>query len=288
MYPVSQAFNDQMKTQGRQTYGKIQIDYTDPFLDQAIDVQANEQANVSYPKQTADNISEPIGKIAALDGAWELDGTWCLAPGTDEADAKQMGWWGEQLSGADGSFLEPYPTLTVNFLSRPIQSLKVVGDSARGEYPVDFSINLYDASGAILYTETVVGNTTVEWSKALDNSINAVVKMDLIITKWSHANRQAKILEFFTSIQEVYEGEDILSIHLLEERDVAQGSLPIGNISANEIYIKLDNQSRKFDAENKQSPLYQVVKPNRRIKAWLGAEIPATWQDYAGKKWSDL
>lgn len=270
MYQVTQDFLNKVKANERRIYAKCQIDYTDPFLDQSIQCTANEQANVSYPAQTADAVTEPVGKIASLDGTWVLGEDWVLAPGADEIETKQMGWWGSQLAGADGSFVTPYPTLTVTFFSRPITQLKVVGDSKRDEYPVDFDINLYDTNGTILYTETVTDNTQITWQKTLDNPITQITKMDLVVKKWSHAGRQAKILEFFTSIQETYEGDDILLIHLLEEREVSQGSLPVGNISSNEIDIRLNNASRKFDAGNKQSSLYQLLKQNRRIKAWLG------------------
>lgn len=271
MYQVSNEFNEKMKALNRKVYAKVQIDYTDPFLDQSIQVEGNENANVSYPKQTADNIQEPIGKIASLDGTWVLGGDYVLAPGVDEIETHQMGWWGEQLAQEDGSFVEPYPTLTATFFSRPIHSLKVVGDSARQEWPVDFIINLYDENNNLLYTETVTGNTEIEWSKSIE-PITQVTKMELVITKWSHPGRQVKILEFFTSIQEVYEGDDILLVHLLEEREVSQGSLPVGNISSNEIDIRLFNRNRKFDAGNKNSPLYETLKANRRIKAWIGTE----------------
>lgn len=259
-----------MRADERRIHARIEIDYTDPFLDQSIQVQASEQANVSYPKQTADAVSEPFAKIASLDGSWVLDGTYALAPAPDETDRYQMGWWGSQLAQTDGTFVQPYPTLTVTHFARPIHSLRVVGDSKWGEYPVDFKIELFGPDGTLLYTENVVGNTEVAWSKTLASPVLDVVKQVLTITKWSHAGRQVKILEFFTSIQEVYEGDDILLIHLLEEREVSQGSLPVGNISANEIDIRLNNSTRKFDAGNKQSPLYQLLKQNRRIKAWLG------------------
>lgn len=272
MYPVTQDYLSEIKATERRVYAKCQIDYTDPFLDQSISVAASEQANISIPAQTADTVTEPVGKIAALDGAWVLDGTWCLAPGPDEAKTKQMGWWGSQLSGADGSFTAPYPTLTVTFFSRPITQLKVVGDSKRGEYPVDFVIKLYGSGDVLKYTETVTGNTQVNWSKILTNPVTEVVKMTLEISKWSHPSRQVKILEFFTSIQETYEGDDVLLINLLEEREVSQGSLPVGNISANEIDVRLNNVTRKFDAGNTASPLYQLLKQNRRIKAWLGMD----------------
>lgn len=272
MYEVSTEFYEEIKAQTRRIYGKVQIDYTDPFLDQSIGVAANDEANISFPSQTADNIQESIGKIASLDGSWVLDGSYVLAPTPDEAASQQMGWWGSQLAGAGGVLITPYPTLIVTFLSRPITKLKVVGDSARSEHPVDFTIKLYGAADVLLHTETVTANSVVFWNKTLNNAITQVVKMVLEITKWSHEGRQCKIIEFFTSIQEVYEGDDIMVINLLEEREVSQGSLPVGNIAANEIDIRLYNANRKFDAGNIQSPLYQTLKQNRRIKAWIGVD----------------
>ncbi len=288
MYPVSTEFMEKMKSDRRRVLAKVTIDYTDPFLDQSIEVQASEQANVSYPAQTADAVSDPFAKIASLDGSWVLDGTFALAPDPDEAETHQMGWWGSQLSQADGTFVQPYPTLTVTHFARPIHSLKVVGDSKRGEYPVDFRIDLYGPDNTLLYTENVSGNTEVAWSKTLASPVLDVTKQVLTITKWSHSGRQVKILEFFTSIQETYEGDDILLIHLLEEREVSQGSLSVGNISANEIDIRLNNESRKFDAGNTQSPLYQLLKQNRRIRAWLGVEVEGVWAVFGDRTWNEV
>ncbi len=272
MYPVSTVFKNAIKAKERRVYGKVQIDYTSPFLDQSIEITANEVANVSYPEQTADGIKEPFDKIASLDGSWVLDGTYTLAPTEEDAEKKQMGWWGSQISGTGGAFTTPYPKLTTTFLPRAVTNLQVIGDGKREEWPVDFSINIYDGANTLLYTEAVTGNTEIEWKKTLDTAVTQAEKITLEITKWSHAGRQVKILEFLTSIQEIYEGDDILMIHLLEEREVSQGSLPIGNISANEIDIRLDNSTRKFDAGNIASPLYQMLKANRRIRAWLGVK----------------
>ena len=289
MYPVSREFQEKIKQQfDRRTFGKIQIDYTSPFLDQSIAVTANENANVSYPAQTADAITEPFAKIASLDGIWVLDDSFALAPGPEEANTHQMGWWGSQLSQVDGTFVQPYPTLTVAHFARPIHSLRVVGDSIRDEHPVDFRIDLYSSDDTLLYTENISNNTEMVWSKMLPSPVLGVAKQVLTIMKWNRPGRQAKILEFLTSIQETYEDDDIISIHLLEEREVSQGSLPVGTISANEIEIKLNNETRKFDAGNKQSPLYQTLRVNRRIKAWLGTEIERTWKDFLNKTWGEL
>ena len=62
----------------------------------------------------------------------------------------------------------------------------------------------------------------------------------------------------------------------------------MGNISANEIDIRLNNETRKFDAGNKQSSLYQLLKPNMRIRAWLGVEWEDVWIVFKDKTWNEV
>ena len=287
MYPVTTDFIDKMKADRRRVLARVEVDYTDPFLDQSIEIEASEQANVSYPQQTADSVDTATHKWASLDGSWVLDGTYHLAPAEDQLTQQQFGWWGAQLAGVGGAFAAPYPALTVTHLPRPIRQLKVVGDTAREEYPVDFSIRLYGPDDTLLKTETVTGNDQVSWSKTLDPQVLDVAKQVLEITKWSHAERQAKIIEFFTSIRETYETGDLVNLRLLEEREASQGSLPVGNISSNEITLALNNEDKKFDVDNEQSPLKNLLKPNRRIQVWLGAEIEKTWGTIKTKTWGE-
>jgi hypothetical protein len=162
-----------------------------------------------------------------------------------------------------------HPCLTVEFSARVVSALKVVGDLMRKEYPVDFNVYLYDSSGNLLYTEAVTGNTGITWEKNIGQT-SGVKKIVLELTRWSHEGRQAKILEFFSRLVETYEGNDLHSLSLLEERDVSNGSLPIGNISSNELDLSIYNRERKFDAGNSDSKLYQMIKPNRKVIAWLG------------------
>jgi len=263
-----------MKADRRHVLARVLVDYTDPFLDQSLEVAVNEQANISYPQQTADSVDTATHKWAALDGSWDITtGEYHLAPPPEKLAQYQFGWWGSQLAGTGGVFATPYPALTVTHLPRPIHTLRVVGDTARVEYPVDFEIKLYGPDDTLLKTETVTGNDQVSWSKTLDSHVVDVAKQVLTITKWSHEGRQAKIIEFFTSIREVYETGDLVSIRLLEEREASQGSLPVGNISSNEITLALNNENKKFDVDNEQSPLKNLLKPNRRIQVWLGISL---------------
>lgn len=273
-YPVTPEFNKQMAANERKVYGKVIIDYTDPFLDQSIEATVNEHANVSYPSQTADSVTEPFAKIASLDGSCNLDGTYHLAPrDAEEATTHQMGWWGKQVAGAGGTFSAPYPALTVTHQPRPVHTLKVIGDAKRGEWPGDFEIRLYAQDDTLLRTESVTGNAQVAWSMTLPAPILDVARQVLTITRWSHAGRQAKVLEFFTSIQEEYLSGDLVRFNLIEEREVGQGSVPIGNISANEVSLALSNRTRKFDIENEQSPLKGLLKVNRKVRLWIGADV---------------
>ena len=171
MYAVSQEFMDAMKADLRHVIAKAQIDYTDPFIDQSITVTPSEDAYVSYPQQTADAVDATTYKWACLDGSFVLDGTCHPAPTPNQLTRYQFGWWGTQFAGGGGLFAAPYPALTVTHVPRPVRTLKVVGDSIRGEYPVDFTIQLYDQNDALLYTETVTGNTGIKWSKALNPAL---------------------------------------------------------------------------------------------------------------------
>jgi len=289
VYPVTQDFLDKMKADRRHIEARVVIDYTDPFIDQSIEIEASEQANVSYPQQSADSVDQTTRKYACLDGTWDLtSGEYHLAPSADQLTQQQFGWWGAQFADQDGYFAEPYPTLTVTHLPRPIRQLKVVGDTAREEYPVDFTIKLYAQDDTLLKTETVTGNDQVSWQKALEPEVLDVAKQELVITRWSLPGTCAKIVEFFTSIREVYETGDLVSLRLLEEREASQGSLPVGNISANEVTIVLNNEDKKFDIYNEQSPLKNLLKPNRRIQVWIGADIEIRWEQLAGKTWGEL
>jgi hypothetical protein len=290
MYPVTTEFQTKITDpKNRRVFPKIQIDYTDINLDESIVVSANEEANVSYPEQIADNVRQPVGKILSLDGSCSFDGTYVFAPTDDEEYLKQMGWWGDTLAGVGGVFSVPYPTVTMEFNSRPILRITVIGDDARDEYPKDFNVYLYDETDTLVYTHNVTNNTEIQYVENLDPVVTDVAKMVLEITKWSHANRQVKIYELYTAIRETYEWEEVISLDLLEEREVSGTGLPIGSISNNELTIKLDNSSRKFDAGNTASPLYELVKPNRRVQAWLGIQKDDLDFEYVplGTFWTD-
>jgi hypothetical protein len=281
MIAVSAEFSTAVKSSPRRWVPRLQIVWTDPFIDPTISVTDSQRNYTSYKEQVADLKTLPAYKWFHLDGICKFDGQTHIAPGADTKDQFQMGWWGSNPCNASAEWAAgSYPDITVAFAVRPVQSLVVVGDSQYGEYPVDFDIQIRDTGLNLLYTEAVTGNTLLSWSANIaDEGINDACYMTLIIKKWSHPSRVVKILEFYTSIVEVYEGDEIVSMNLLEEREIADGALPVGNISANELDISLQNIKiggipDPFSYENTASHLKNLLKNNRTITAWIGLVLP--------------
>jgi hypothetical protein len=273
VYNVSSDFNDAFAASHRKILAKVTISYSDPDIDPSLEVVTSESARITQTMQIADVNEDTIKKYASLDGSWILNGLYFLCPETaEQAISNQMGWWGSSVSGAGGSFSVPYPSVTISFSVRNIKSFIVCGDGKRMEHPVDFVVEFYSGV-TLLHTCNITANTQI--SRVFDiNKVENVDKMILTITKWSHVGRQVKIVEFFPIITETYYGDDLLLVHLLEEREFSTGSLPIGNISANEITVRVVNEDNKFDSGNIESPVYNLVRPNRRIKSWIGIELP--------------
>lgn len=272
MIPVSNEFLNAINAPARQIRGRVVVEYTDPFFDPALIISVNETVNPAFTNQVFNGITEPERKWASADGFSFADGSFSPAPST--IGEAEMGIWGMQIAGVEGLFSAPFPTITVEIVPRPVHSLRVAGDNKRGEFPVDFTLSLLGANDVVLLSRNIIGNTLVDWTENIV-SVQEVRKIALEVRRWSHSGRTMKIIEIYTAIQETYEGDSIISLNLLEERELSHDSLPIGNISSNEIRIRLNNFDRRFDAGNTQSHLYGLLRQNRRIRAWIGA----FWED---------
>lgn len=253
----------QMDAPMRQTFARVTITYSSPFLDANITVTASNTAYSTSPQQTADSITNTPYKWLQL-GQNVLDGTFHPLSGS-------VGWWDTTLSTA-GGLVSPPAVLTVTFDARPVYSLLVTGDTLLNVYPVDFTVKLYDVSGTLLLTQTVTGNTLVSYTANIAYTPN-VCSMVLSVTKINVVGTTCKIVEFYTAVQETYEGDQILSVRLLEEQVYDNQSLPIGNVSSNEVDIRLSNQNGYFDPGNVNSPIRALMKRNRKVQLWFGTMI---------------
>ena len=295
----------------RKPKAKIDILWTDPYVDPALTATSNDEDyhiphvrtlyGTELTKQTIDLLDTTPHAYTILDGTWTLNGTKYLAPSTpSEALINQLGWYTNSLADSNGNFYiegttttttpgdYSYPQLIVEFgeSSRPISILKVTGEQTLNQYPVDFDVYIYNGITE-LYHEPVTNNTLVLWSSDIvDEAINNATSMKLVLKKWSTANTMAKIVEFFTIESDSFEGDVIVSMGLLEEREIRDGSLPVGNISCNEIDLELQNVkltrsngkviTDPFSPDNDSSDYKNILRPNRRIIAYLGFEVSGT------------
>lgn len=249
----------------RRIYGKVEVVYTDPFLDATIDVTANQIGRYTYPAQLANNVVDIPYKYFSLHEN-KLDGSYHTLPSDEETN---VGWWGTQLSDSNGSFSTP-PMVSIVFSSRAFLSLQVAGDNKLNNYPVDFDINLY-SNTTLVYSNRVRNNTQVLWS--LQNlEILGVTKLEVIVYKINKANSVVKLSELYAVVRQTYIDE-LESLELLEEISYTNGGIPIGAVSSNEIDISISNHDKRFSVGNAQSPLYGLLKKNRRVHAWLGVAI---------------
>ncbi|OPZ42982.1 MAG: hypothetical protein BWY93_01536 [Euryarchaeota archaeon ADurb.BinA087] len=266
----------------RYIHAKVKITFSDPALNEAVEMLA--EGGIAYntdPTDTADNIIGSAYKWASCQE--------CILDGTYHPMPASVGYWSTSVSDANGDFSTPVDFTVYMTDARPIYDLKIYGDDKLDNYPVDFVITLYDADSVLLHTETVTGNASYAWTKTLDTYVNNVKSMKVSISKISKANRSCIITEFFTAYGEWYYRDKIMFLSVLEERDYKGGTLPIGNVSANELVLRLSNIDKHFSPDNKASPIYNLMKKNRRIEAWIGIEVPIAEADYGAEpEWTPL
>lgn len=216
-------------------------------------------------------------KWAYLGADLKADGSFYAMPVLDSEP--QAGWFGSALvsDGAGDFSTEPYITLTHD--PRPYSAITVVGDSYYNEYPVDFTITLTYPTGT--YVIPVTGNTERIYITTFA-TVGDVTSVKLSISKWSAANTVVKIIQFSGVHVELYDVGDIIDIRLLEESNSDTGTVPIGNVSANEIDFSLVNSDRRFSYGNTGSPYNSVLLPGRKVRLWFGFVLPSGSTDVSG------
>lgn len=238
-------------------------------------VSTSENANVSYPDQVADKNEDITGKILSLDGSCTADGTYIVA-----GEGVQMGWWGSQLADKNGDFASP-PSIkidchisTQNEWGRPVLGLRLVGDKARGEYPKEFTVNLYNQVGGLLASYTFQ-NDSPEFEAHLPEPVDDVWYVEIVVNKWSHPNRQVKIVEIRPKSEFVFDDTRILSATLHEEITQSMASCVIGGVPANEFTLELSNLDEYF---NEDKPIGKYLSKGKHMEVKLLALNPDTQQ----------
>jgi hypothetical protein len=303
MKTVSSEFRTATTATVRKPKARVHIVWAALEIDPAIQVSTdtvNRAANIDQVVDSNKKIEKKWAHLAVDsedEARIKADGTWIPMP-TPVANESpnvitpynlsldQVGWFGSESCGADAEFANDQ-ILTIVFDARPITSLVVVGDDYWDEYPVDFTIDLYSGSYDFEKTVTVTDNDSVEYTNTSieTESLSDITKMVLTITKWSAAYRVVKIAEFYSGFSQTFDGDTIKSLSVLEERVISDGTLPVGNISSNEIDLTLQNIKigdvwGPFFPANPDTIYKNVLIKNRKITPYIGFELPDGSDDY--------
>jgi len=258
---------------------RIEITWADSGLDFNRVVSANDVNRIDRTGQTGNAVTASGEKWAYLHSGLIADGNFHPCPELD--NEPQMGWYGTALVGdGSGDFTGTEPELEVTHDARAYTQITVAGDSFYNEYPVDFTITFTHPGGPTVLN--VTGNTELVYTADL-SPISDVTKIELKISKWSAPNTIVKITEFSGTLIDVYYGDDIVELNILEETNSDTGVVPIGNVSANELDISILNTDRRFSYGNTESPYAASLLSNRKIRVWLGFVLPAGSTDYTGQ-----
>ncbi len=274
MIAVSEEFKDILKQDliDRKIKGKVIINYTDPFLDNSITSSANSINRISAIEQTTNGRYETSYKFFSLDGSFVLGDNYHPAPDTVETKKyNELGYWSDVVCDISGIFSTTIPQLMIKFDKRPVGKIVVVGDDKRIEYPIDYDILYYDFYFNVLRTDSFKDQSGVIQEQEVEQ-IEGVSAVILKIFKWSKPGTTAKIIEFSTMLAVEYD-DQLISLRLNESREIdADITIPSGNVGHAEVDIEVDNTDRSFDANNINSNIHNLIKPNRRIEPYLGVE----------------
>lgn len=277
---ITPAFVGDLRAESKKTVrrplAKVKITWTDPLIDVSLNMITSESNRISYPEQVADLVTDvPRKWFHTNDPDSGTNSGFYPAPSTLlEARKSQMGWWGTQNAGVSGEFPDPNkPTLQVNFTKRLVERFTITGDNALNEFPVDFTVTVFlYVGGSYIPIERmdIVGNTEMSFSAEFATAHTTAARLQLEVSKWSSPGKVVKIVEFYSNITEIYESDDIMLLNILQEFESSEGTLPVGNISCNEMDLTLQNITDMFFPQNTDSPIHTMIKRNRKIEPFLG------------------
>ena len=215
----------------------------------------------------------PAPKATLEHDRWLLDGTFGLLPDVPEELTGQVGYIGDVLSGADGSFAtSPWVELQFSGVS-VLQACSVYfpGDEYDG-VPSDFTIEVKQG-GTAYYSKSFTGNQAA--SAALSGfTVNDPDAIRVTVSKWSLPYRRMRLVEIVPGIYEQWDNNIIAEFSVKQQGNVACTALPYGTCT-----LKMDNLSRRFEPRAKDG-LFQSIEERQGIDISIGVRLPDGTDDY--------
>jgi len=262
---VSQEFKQAVYAPIRKAEAKVSFEILDNEAYEDNTSAVSSEAEISRTAQLTNKERSMSHKYATFERDYfKLDGSFRIPPRPDEGD-NELGWWSGELCGADGVFAVPQ-TVEFTFVEEHnSMGLTIHFDDRTREYAADFDIDVFRLNGTPVTKTTVTGNTktTYVWVQGLDNYGRIVIT----IKRWAKPFRRARIAEVDFGVIQVYEGDKLIKVNLIEQMNVVGDTLP-----ANEIKFTIDNSSREFNILNPDG-FYRFLKDRQEVDLSIGVEI---------------
>ena len=228
----------------------------------------------SKPEQLHDKVFGNPTKYATLErDRWALNGTWDLLPDDPTQTVGQMGYIGNVLSGADGTFATP-PWMELQFSGVSVlQACSVYfPDNDYDGLPEDFTVEVKQG-GTAYHTRTYTGNTAA--SVALEGfTVHDPDAIRVTVTKWSRPSRRMRVVEIVPGVYEEWDGGMIAEFSVKQQGNIAATALPYGTC-----ILKIDNLSRRFEPRSKNG-LFQSIEERQGIDVSLGVRLADSTDEY--------
>lgn len=255
----------------------VEVTWATSAVDQNVVIASNDINRIDRTGQLFNGETDSGQKWAYIHIGLIADGSFHVMPELDSEP--QAGWYGSSLiSDSSGDFsTEPYLQITHD--ARSYTSISIAGDSEYDEYPVDFTITYTHAGGPTV--QVITSNT----ERVYFNTFAAIKDVTIVkveISKWSAINTIVKVTQFAGALIELYKSDDIVELNILEETNSDTGVVPIGNVSSNELDLALLNTDRRFSYGNTDSVYVSSLRSRRKIRVWLGFELPVGSTDVTG------
>ncbi len=272
MQTVTNDFETAIDADTRDIRAKVIIDWVGNYIsgDATASSSGEKDATNTPDDQAINGKMNPYRKWALADIA-TADGNHYACPANG---SREMGWHNDVKSNGSKEFTVD-PWVQVDFDSaKTVGNIVVAFERLIDHYAEDYEVEYYDGSWHTL--QTVTGNTETLIESVISPVKTNVTKLKLTISKVSLVSSYAKVIEFGGGYSEEYSVDNIDMLRILKERQFTEGSLPIGNASANSVDLILDNTNNDFFPLNQSSPYYGFFRDNRRIHVYLGIVLPDT------------
>lgn len=254
MHTVSQAWKDAHRgLLVPESFVEIAINVGDPEAQAAASASDNGHEVFSdTPTIVDETTKEPVRYGTLEPNLWLLDGLSAVVP--DGPPYGANGYVGDVLSGTDGNFTDPVPTITIDFgevFDTVLPGLTITWGSAyEDEWATRYRVTAYNG-------ETVVFQETMEndsLQSLFSHDITGYDKMTLEVLSWSRPGRRARIEALTVGVERVYDKSNLISYTHSMVVDPLSAELPTAEIS-----FEIANLNGEYNPDNPQGAAKYLI-----------------------------